>query len=130
MIIYISKESKNVCVPPTHASIFRPLSSLGLHKLLCYSAGSILSILIYNACKLSCSCSVLQEHHLQRAISAQQAFGHTGELVIPTPEVYTIGDELFDELYPPNYKLSRQLIHMQRKFVPNLQFPDVRLVVI
>lgn len=63
------------------------------------------------------------EHHLQRAISAQQAFGHTGELVIPTPEVYTIGDELFDELYPPNFKLSRQLIHMQ-PFAMDQDIPD------
>lgn len=63
------------------------------------------------------------EHHLQRAISAQQAFGHTGELVIPTPEVYTIEDELFDELYPPNYKISRQLIHMQ-PFAMDQDIPD------
>lgn len=63
------------------------------------------------------------EHHLQRAISAQQAFGHTGELVIPTPEVYTIEDELFDQLYPPNYKLSRQLIHMQ-PFAMDQDIPD------
>lgn len=63
------------------------------------------------------------EHHLQRAISAQQAFGHTGELVIPTPEVYTIDDELFDELYPPNYKVSRQLIHMQ-PFAMDQDIPD------
>lgn len=63
------------------------------------------------------------EHHLQRAISAQQAFGHTGELVIPTPEVYTIEDGLFDQLYPPNYKLSRQLIHMQ-PFAMDQDIPD------
>ncbi|XP_077483585.1 enhancer of Polycomb [Amblyomma americanum] len=63
------------------------------------------------------------EHHLQRAISAQQAFGHTGELVIPTPEVYTIDDDLFDQLYPPNYKLSRQLIHMQ-PFAMDQDIPD------
>ncbi|XP_064470691.1 enhancer of polycomb homolog 1-like [Ornithodoros turicata] len=63
------------------------------------------------------------EHHLQRAISAQQAFGHTGELVIPTPEVFTIEDELFDELYPPNYKISRQLIHMQ-PFAMDQDIPD------
>ncbi|KAM7284921.1 enhancer of polycomb homolog 1 [Ixodes scapularis] len=63
------------------------------------------------------------EHHLQRAISAQQAFGHTGELVIPTPEVYTIGDDVFDAFYPPNYKLSRQLIHMQ-PFAMDQDIPD------
>ncbi|XP_054162713.1 enhancer of polycomb homolog 1-like [Oppia nitens] len=53
------------------------------------------------------------EHHLQRAISAQQAFGHTVEHVIPTPEVFTASEKDYDELYPPNYKISRQLIHMQ-----------------
>lgn len=51
----------------------------------------------------------LQEHHLQRAMC-------TG-LIIPTPEVNITPDKVaFDRLYPPNYKVSRQLIHMQRKF--------------
>ncbi|RWS25199.1 enhancer of polycomb 1-like protein, partial [Leptotrombidium deliense] len=53
------------------------------------------------------------EHHLQRAISAQQAFGHTGELVIPTPEVFSAPELFYNELYPDNFKLSRQLIHVQ-----------------
>lgn len=53
------------------------------------------------------------EHHLQRAISAQQAFGHTGELVIPTPEVQMAPAKDYGELYQPNYKLPGQLIHMQ-----------------
>jgi len=53
------------------------------------------------------------EHHLQRAMSAQQAFGHTVEHVIPTPEVFAAPEKEYDELYPPNYKISRQLIHMQ-----------------
>ncbi|XP_015782407.1 enhancer of polycomb homolog 1 [Tetranychus urticae] len=52
------------------------------------------------------------EHHLQRAISAQQAFGHTGELVIPTPEVYKAPDDFYNALYPNNFKLPRQLIHV------------------
>ena len=46
-------------------------------------------------------------------MSAQQAFGHTVEHVIPTPEVFTVPDKEYDELYPPNYKIPRQLIHMQ-----------------
>lgn len=46
-------------------------------------------------------------------MSAQQAFGHTVEHVIPTPEVFEASDKEYDELYPPNYKISRQLIHMQ-----------------
>ncbi|XP_053213578.1 enhancer of polycomb homolog 1-like [Panonychus citri] len=52
------------------------------------------------------------EHHLQRAISAQQAFGHTGELVIPTPEVFKAPDDFYNALYPTDFKLPRQLIHV------------------
>lgn len=50
---------------------------------------------------------------MQRAISAQQAFGHTIEHVIPTPEVFAAPEKEYDDLYPPNYKMSRTLIHMQ-----------------
>ncbi|XP_076354805.1 enhancer of polycomb homolog 1-like [Tachypleus tridentatus] len=63
------------------------------------------------------------EHHLQRAISAQQAFGHTGELVIPTPEVFTTDEELYQSLYPADYKVSRQLRHMQ-PFAVDHDIPD------
>ncbi|GIY05688.1 enhancer of polycomb homolog 1 [Caerostris extrusa] len=63
------------------------------------------------------------EHHLQRAISAQQAYGHTGELVIPTPEVYNIPKDVKDELYPATYKHSRQLIHVQ-PFSMDQDIPD------
>ncbi|XP_036331591.1 uncharacterized protein LOC118743166 [Rhagoletis pomonella] len=45
------------------------------------------------------------EHHLQRAIC-------TG-LIIPTPEVFTTDQQAYDRMYPPNYKMPRQLIHMQ-----------------
>lgn len=49
-----------------------------------------------------------QEHHLQRAIC-------TG-LIIPTPEVTDLADaEAYNKIYPADYKLPRQLIHMQRK---------------
>jgi enhancer of polycomb-like protein len=63
------------------------------------------------------------EHHLQRAISAQQAFGHTGELVIPTPEVLTAPAKDYGELYQSNYKLPGQLIHMQL-FAIEQDYPD------
>uniref|UniRef100_A0A2L2YP84 Enhancer of polycomb-like protein n=1 Tax=Parasteatoda tepidariorum TaxID=114398 RepID=A0A2L2YP84_PARTP len=63
------------------------------------------------------------EHHLQRAISAQQAYGHTGELVIPTPEVYNVPKPVKDELYPATYKSSRQLIHVQ-PFSMDQDIPD------
>lgn len=49
-----------------------------------------------------------QEHHLQRAIC-------TG-LIIPTPEVFEIDQEFYDRNYPENFKVSRQLIRMQRKY--------------
>lgn len=49
---------------------------------------------------------------MQRAISAQQAFGHTGELVIPTPEVFKAPDDFYNALYPTDFKLPRQLIHV------------------
>ena len=53
--------------------------------------------------------SLQQEHHLQRAIC-------TG-LIIPTPEVTSLTDvEAYDKIYPADYKLPRQLIHMQRKY--------------
>lgn len=63
------------------------------------------------------------EHHLQRAISAQQAFGHTGELVIPTPEVQTAANTDYGELYTADYRIPRQLIHMQL-FAIEQDYPD------
>lgn len=53
-----------------------------------------------------------QEHHLQRAIC-------TG-LIIPTPEVFDTDQQFYDKCYPENYKLSRQLIRMQRKYTVEL----------
>lgn len=64
-----------------------------------------------------------QEHHLQRAISAQQTYGHTGELVIPTPEVFEITEGYYHDLYPANYKNPRQLIHVQ-PFAIEHNLPD------
>lgn len=56
------------------------------------------------------------EHHLQRAIV-------TG-LIIPTPEVSHMGDAAaYDRLYPANYKVPRQLIHMQ-PFAMEHDIPD------
>ncbi|KAH8321395.1 hypothetical protein KR074_003760 [Drosophila pseudoananassae] len=45
------------------------------------------------------------EHHLQRAIC-------TG-LIIPTPEVLQTDQPFYDAYYPPDYKMPRQMIHMQ-----------------
>ncbi|XP_017875455.1 enhancer of polycomb homolog 1 isoform X2 [Ceratina calcarata] len=56
------------------------------------------------------------EHHLQRAIC-------TG-LIIPTPEVSDLADvEAYDKIYPADYKLPRQLIHMQ-PFAMEQDIPD------
>ncbi|KAI4490907.1 hypothetical protein M0802_010581 [Mischocyttarus mexicanus] len=56
------------------------------------------------------------EHHLQRAIC-------TG-LIIPTPEVTDLADvEAYDKIYPADYKLPRQLIHMQ-PFAMEQDIPD------
>ncbi|XP_021926420.1 enhancer of polycomb homolog 1 isoform X2 [Zootermopsis nevadensis] len=56
------------------------------------------------------------EHHLQRAIC-------TG-LIIPTPEVVDLADaEAYNKIYPLDYKLPRQLIHMQ-PFAMEQDIPD------
>ncbi|KAG8227558.1 hypothetical protein J437_LFUL000658 [Ladona fulva] len=56
------------------------------------------------------------EHHLQRAICAG--------LIIPTPEVYDIGDEeSHNKLYSADYKMPRQLIHMP-PFAMEQDIPD------
>ena len=43
-------------------------------------------------------------------------------LIIPTPEVTSLADdEAYDKIYPADYKLPRQLIHMQRK---SINYPE------
>ncbi|KAA0202782.1 hypothetical protein HAZT_HAZT010464 [Hyalella azteca] len=54
------------------------------------------------------------EHHLQQAI-----FHHR---VIPVPEVYAV-DSTHAKIYPPDYKQSRQLIHIL-PFNPEQDIPD------
>lgn len=53
------------------------------------------------------------EHHLQRAISAQQAFGRAVDHVIPTPEVFPVDEKQYDDIYPPNYKRPEKMIQVQ-----------------
>ena len=50
---------------------------------------------------------------MQRAISAQQAFGRSVDHVIPTPEVFPVDSKHYDMIYPPSLKLPRQYIHLQ-----------------
>ncbi|XP_031779324.1 enhancer of polycomb homolog 1 [Nasonia vitripennis] len=56
------------------------------------------------------------EHHLQRAICSG--------LIIPTPEVTSLTDvDSYEKIYPADYKLPRQLIHMQ-PFAMEQDIPD------
>lgn len=57
----------------------------------------------------------LQEHHLQRAISAQQVYGEKRDnMVIPVPEAES-NITYYDSLYAGDFKMPKQLIHLQRK---------------
>ena len=48
------------------------------------------------------------------AISAQQSFGlRTDDHVIPTPEVFCLTEVEYNTLYPTNFKMPRQMIHVQ-----------------
>lgn len=61
-----------------------------------------------------CLC-VFQEHHLQRAISAQQVFREKKEnMVIPVPEAES-NTTYYDRLYKGEVKVPKQLIHIQRE---------------
>lgn len=53
------------------------------------------------------------EHHLQRAISAQQVYGDTQQLVIPTPETEELKEKVVDTLYHDPFKQPKQYIHVQ-----------------
>lgn len=57
----------------------------------------------------------LQEHHLQRAISAQQVYGEKRDsMVIPVPEA-ECNITHYESLYPGEFKMPKQLIHLQRE---------------
>ncbi|ESO87683.1 hypothetical protein LOTGIDRAFT_127385 [Lottia gigantea] len=62
------------------------------------------------------------EHHLQRALSAQQVYGSSEKLVIPIPEIQDIG-ERYGILYKDDFKLSKQYIHIQA-FGMDQEIPD------
>ncbi|XP_030182616.1 enhancer of polycomb homolog 2 [Lynx canadensis] len=60
------------------------------------------------------------EHHLQRAISAQQVFREKKEsMVIPVPEAES-NVNYYNRLYKGEFKQPKQFIHIQRKFVDSL----------
>ncbi|KAL4630915.1 enhancer of polycomb1-like [Arapaima gigas] len=63
------------------------------------------------------------EHHLQRAISAQQVYGEKREnMVIPVPEAES-NIAYYDSLYPGEFKMPKQLIHIQ-PFSLDAEQPD------
>lgn len=53
------------------------------------------------------------EHHLQRAISAQQVYGDTQQLVIPTPDTEEVRDRGIETLNYDVFKQPKQYIHVQ-----------------
>uniref|UniRef100_A0A4W5QC16 Enhancer of polycomb homolog n=1 Tax=Hucho hucho TaxID=62062 RepID=A0A4W5QC16_9TELE len=66
------------------------------------------------------------EHHLQRAISAQQVYGEKRDnMVIPVPEA---GSNIayYESLYPGDFKMPKQLIHIQ-PFNLDTEQPDYDL---
>ncbi|XP_075869224.1 enhancer of polycomb homolog 1-like isoform X2 [Nelusetta ayraudi] len=72
-----------------------------------------------------CLCSP-QEHHLQRAISAQQVYGEKRDnMVIPVPEAER-NITHYESLYPGEFKMPKQLIHIQ-PFSLDTEQPDYDL---
>lgn len=77
-----------------------------------YSVNEELGLLIIS---LSLFHGVFQEHHLQRAISAQQVFREKKEsMVIPVPEAES-NITYYDRLYKGEFRIPKQLIHIQRE---------------
>lgn len=62
------------------------------------------------------------EHHLQRALSAQQVYGTAERLVIPVPEIET-NETDYESLYKSDFKMPKQYIHIQA-FGMDQEIPD------
>ncbi|XP_060728253.1 enhancer of polycomb homolog 1b isoform X2 [Tachysurus vachellii] len=66
------------------------------------------------------------EHHLQRAISAQQVYGEKKDsMVIPVPAAES-NITYYERLYPGDFKMPKQLIHIQ-PFSLDTEQPDYDL---
>ncbi|XP_035173183.1 enhancer of polycomb homolog 1 isoform X4 [Oxyura jamaicensis] len=66
------------------------------------------------------------EHHLQRAISAQQVYGEKRDnMVIPVPEAES-NIAYYESIYPGEFKMPKQLIHIQ-PFSLDAEWPDYDL---
>ncbi|ESO04957.1 hypothetical protein HELRODRAFT_111413 [Helobdella robusta] len=65
------------------------------------------------------------EHHLQRALCAQQAYGTAEMLAIPVPGMEDVG-ERFIRLYGSNksFKVPKQFIHVQPALGFDMEVPD------
>lgn len=68
------------------------------------------------------------EHHLQRALSALQAFGacaatSSNEYAIPTPKVDVIDNKLYDRIYSTHFPKLKQYIRIQ-PFSNDYDYPD------
>ena len=57
---------------------------------------------------------MIKEHHLQRALSAQQVYGTAESLVIPIPDVEDTA-ERYEVFYKDDFKQPKQYIHLQGK---------------
>ncbi|XP_060236612.1 enhancer of polycomb homolog 1 isoform X3 [Meriones unguiculatus] len=66
------------------------------------------------------------EHHLQRAISAQQVYGEKRDnMVIPVPEAES-NIAYYESVYPGEFRMPKQLIHLQA-FSLDAEQPDYDL---
>ncbi|XP_030406059.1 enhancer of polycomb homolog 1 isoform X2 [Gopherus flavomarginatus] len=66
------------------------------------------------------------EHHLQRAISAQQVYGEKRDnMVIPVPEAES-NIAYYESIYPGEFRMPKQLIHIQ-PFSLDAEQPDYDL---
>ena len=58
---------------------------------------------------------IVQEHHLQRAISAQQVYGDKHAMVIPVPEA-VISKEAYNNIYKENHRMPNKYVTNNGKF--------------
>jgi enhancer of polycomb-like protein len=66
------------------------------------------------------------EHHLQRALSAQQVYGTAEALVIPVPDVEEVPRARYNKSYQPemDFKPPKQYVHVQVAFGMEQEIPD------
>ncbi|XP_053215737.1 enhancer of polycomb homolog 1 isoform X2 [Podarcis raffonei] len=77
-------------------------------------------------CEEAAVCLPFEEHHLQRAISAQQVYGEKRDnMVIPVPEAES-NIAYYESIYPGEFKMPKQLIHIQ-PFSLDAEQPDYDL---